>query len=262
MFSSLITRQILSPNYNPRINAKYNPSGKVVRITPHHTAYVGSAESIANTFVSTARQASCNYAIGNDGEIIGVVDEDNRAWTTSSPENDYIAITVEISNSEYGYPWHVSNKAIKSFINLAVDICKRHGIGKVDFTGDTSGNITIHRWFASTQCCGDYLVSKIPSIAKKINDNLKGGEEMTAEEKAYVQNLEKRITELEGRANVKYAWIDAKKDAVPEWAKSDIQYLYNKGFLKGEKGTGSLALSYIELRVLCVISRVAQKIIK
>ena len=262
MFSSLISKTILSPNYNVRKNAWYNPTGKILKITPHHAAFVGTATQVANCFSSTARQASCNYAIGNDGEIIGVVDEENRAWTSSSPENDYLAVTIEVSNSVSGEPWTVSDAAFNSLIKLCVDICERNDISSLNFTGDASGNLTAHRFFASTACPGTYLYSKFPEIVEKVNkilNNESEEEEMTATEKAYVEGLEKRIKELEERTEVKYAWLEGKKDLVPDWAFKDIQYLYNKRFLKGTE-TGSLALSYMELRVLCVISRIAQKI--
>lgn len=260
-FSSLITNQLLSPNYNARQGSPYY-EGTITKITPHHTAFVGSAAAIANTFQSAARQASCNYAIGNDGEIWGVVPEEYRAWTSSSQWNDYKAITVEISNSEYGHPWYVSNKAINAFIALAVDICGRYGIKQLYWTGDTDGSLTVHRMFAPTVCCGDYLYNKMSSICNKINARLEGeDEEMTAEEKAYVKKLEARISAIEERAAVKYAWLSGKNDKVPDWALKDIKYLYDKGFITGTN-TGSLALSYIELRVLCIVSRIAQKILK
>lgn len=258
MFSTLISRTILSPNYNVRKNSTYNPSDKITKITPHHAAFVGTAEQIANCFSSTSRQASCNYAIGNDGEIIGVVDENNRAWTSSSPSNDYLAVTIEVSNSVSGEPWTISDAAWNSLVNLCVDICKRNGIAELCFTGNANGNLTAHRFFASTACPGTYLYGKFPELAETVNNYLKGEEPMTAEEKKYVKSLEKRIKDIEDRTSVKYGYIDKN---MPSWARNDISYLVNKGLLKGDKN-GNLQLSYIELRVLCVISRIAQKILK
>ena len=76
--SSLADSSILSPNgYFPR-------AYEITRLTPHHTACVATAEQIAGMFASTSRPASCNYAIGYDGSIVCVVEEQNAPWTSSS----------------------------------------------------------------------------------------------------------------------------------------------------------------------------------
>ena len=161
-FSKLIKSQILSPNYNKRTE-------KICKITPHHAAGVLTAETLAKIFSKTARQASCNYAIGNDGTIIGVVDENNRAWTSSSAWNDQRAVTIEVSNSATGGKWPVSDAALKSLINLCIDICKRNGIKKLEFTGTKDGSLTMHKMFAATACPGPYLGDKFPYIAEQVN---------------------------------------------------------------------------------------------
>ena len=164
-FSSLIKSQILSPNYSKRTE-------KICKITPHHAAGVLTAETLAKIFSKTSRQASCNYAIGNDGTIIGVVDENNRAWTSSSAWNDQRAVTIEVSNSATGGKWPVSDAALKSLINLCVDICKRNGIKKLEFTGKKEGSLTMHKMFAKTACPGPYLSDKFPYIAEQVNAKL------------------------------------------------------------------------------------------
>ena len=62
-------------------------------------------------------------------------------------------------------------------IELCADICKRNGIAKLNYTGDTSGNLTMHKLFASTDCPGAYLESKFPWIAEQVNKKLSGEEE-------------------------------------------------------------------------------------
>lgn len=75
--SSLADSSILSPNgYFPR-------AYEITRLTPHHTACVATAEQIAGMFLGD-RPASCNYAIGYDGSIVCVVEEQNAPWTSSS----------------------------------------------------------------------------------------------------------------------------------------------------------------------------------
>lgn len=164
-FSGLIKSQILSPNYSERTE-------KICKITPHHAAGVLTAENLAKIFSKTSRQASCNYAIGNDGTIIGVVDEKYRAWTSSSRWNDQRAITIEVSNSATGGQWPISDAALNSLIKLCVDICKRNNIKKLEFTGTKDGSLTMHKMFAATSCPGPYLESKFPYIAEQVNATL------------------------------------------------------------------------------------------
>ena len=65
-----------------------------------------------------------------------------------------------------------ANKALAKLIELCVDICKRNGIKKLNYTGDKSGNLTMHKWFANTDCPGPYLSSKFPYIANEVNKRL------------------------------------------------------------------------------------------
>ena len=99
---------------------------KICKFTPHHMAGVLTGEQCAKLFQKSGRGASSNYCIGNDGGIVGCVDEDNRAWTSANRTNDCQAITVEVSNSEVGREWPISEAAWNSLIELAVDVCKRY----------------------------------------------------------------------------------------------------------------------------------------
>ena len=74
-------------------------------------AGVLTAAQCGKIFQNSRRNASANYGIGNDGTIYGYVDEDNRAWTSSSKSNDCQAITVEVSNSSTGGDWPISEAA-------------------------------------------------------------------------------------------------------------------------------------------------------
>ena len=42
------------------------------------------------------------------------------------------------------------------------------------YTGDTRGNLTIHKMFADTACPGPYLESRMEEIAETVSKNLKG----------------------------------------------------------------------------------------
>lgn len=165
--SKLISHTNLSPNCtSPR-------TSKITKITPHHMAGNLSIESCLASFVPTSRGASCNYAIGTDGRIGLGVDEENRSWCSSSRENDHQAITIEVANDGgEDENWHVSDEALAALIDLCVDICERNDIEKLNFTGDETGNLTMHQYFAATACPGPYLASKFQYIAEQVNERL------------------------------------------------------------------------------------------
>ena len=164
--SNLINHTHLSPNCNSPRNHKID------KITIHHMAGNLTVERCGELFANAARQASSNYGIGSDGRVGLYVDEANRAWTSGNGENDHRAITIEVANDGGSPNWHVSDKALAKLIDLCVDICKRNGIEKLNFTGDKNGNLTMHKWFQATSCPGPYLESKFPYIAEQVNKRL------------------------------------------------------------------------------------------
>lgn len=144
--SSLVSYTKISPN-KTILNNKVNK-----KITPHHAAGNVSIETMGNIFASPNAQASANYGIGSDGRVGQYVDEKDRAWTSSSADNDSQAITIEVANDGSAPNWHVSDKALNSLVDLCIDICKRNGIKQLNYTGDASGNLTMHKYFAPTVC--------------------------------------------------------------------------------------------------------------
>lgn len=164
--SSLVDYVKISPNSsNPR-------NKKIKKITLHHVAGNLTVEQIGNIFASASRRASSNYGIDSNGRVGMYVEEKNRAWTSGSADNDHQAITIEVANSKSGNPWPVSDKALNKLIELCVDICRRNGIDRLNYTGDASGNFTRHNMFQATACPGPYLISKMPYIADEVNRRL------------------------------------------------------------------------------------------
>jgi hypothetical protein len=143
-------------------------------------AGTGSVEACGAIFAQASRGASSNYGVDNHGHVGLYVEESRRAWTSSNRENDNSAVTIEVANDEIGGNWHVSDKALEKTIDLCVDICQRNGIAKLNFTGDKSGNLTMHKWFAPTACPGPYLESKFPYIADEVNKRLGAVQETPA----------------------------------------------------------------------------------
>jgi TusA-related sulfurtransferase len=171
--SPLVNYKKISPNRSKgRVHATHNPKGVIDTITIHHTAGKLSIESLGNVFAPSTRQASSNYGVGDDGRIGLYCEEKDRSWCTSNAANDYRAITIEVVNSASGGNWPVSDKALAATIELCADICKRNGIKKLNFTGNKNGNLTMHKWFANTNCPGPYLESKFPYIAAEVNKKL------------------------------------------------------------------------------------------
>ena len=169
--SSLVVYTRISPNSN-------NPRNHVIdTITIHHMAGDLSIEALGADFADPDRQGSSNYGIGSDGRIGMYVEEANRSWCSDSRENDHRAITIEVANDSREPDWHVSDAALESLIALCVDICQRYNIPELRFTGDKTGNLTMHKWFAATQCPGPYLESKFPYIAEEVNKRLRANAE-------------------------------------------------------------------------------------
>ena len=163
--SSLVNYTKLSPNYNTR-------TAKINKITIHHMAGNLSVQTCGNVFANSSNEASANYGIDTNGLVGLYVEEKNRAWTSSNFSNDNQAITIEVANDEIGGRWHVSDKALNKLVELCVDICNRNNITKLNYTGDSSGNLTHHNMFVATTCPGPYLQSKLPWLANEVNKRL------------------------------------------------------------------------------------------
>lgn len=241
-YSKLVTHINLSPNcYSPRNN-------KIDTIVIHHMASVLSVQQCGQVFATSSRQASSNYGIDSNGNVGLYVDESNASWASSNYAVDNRAVTIEVSNDAVGGNWHVSDKALAKLIDLCVDICERNGIKKLNFTGDSRGNLVMHRYYAPTACPGDYLASKFHYIADEVNKRLNGGLTMAQYEelKELLTGIEKRLDELEGK--MIYNYIDKN---MPGWARPTIQKLVDKKLLLGnEKGELGLTEEMLKLYVV------------
>ena len=161
-------------------NRKY----KVTRITPHCWVGQVSIENGLNYFATTSRQVSSNYIIGSDGRVGGCVREDWRAWTSSSRDNDNRAITIECA-SDAKSPYAFKDAVFKKLVLLSADICKRYGKKKLIWISDKNKALsykqkddemllTVHRWFASTDCPGSWLMGRMGTLASQVTAILQG----------------------------------------------------------------------------------------
>lgn len=170
--SPLTSVTVISPNRN-------SPRNHVIdTITIHCVVGQLSAKDICSLFASPSAKASCNYAIGKDGEVGLCVEEKDRSWCSSNSSNDNRAITIECA-SDKTHPYAINNKVYATLINLCTDICKRNGIPKLLWKADKSlvgkvdqQNMTVHRWFANKACPGDYIYERLGAIADAVNEKL------------------------------------------------------------------------------------------
>lgn len=171
-FSNLIDFTDLSPNYNDRTE-------EIIYNIPHCTAVMITAKRIGEIFEKPSRNASCNYGLGSDGKIVGVVPENKRSWCTSSQWVDQRGITFEIA-SENKAPYKMSEAAFENWKKLSVDIMIRYGKTKLIYIPDKAQAkaykpkanemvIMLHRWFAAKACPGEWLIQRLPEAVAEIN---------------------------------------------------------------------------------------------
>lgn len=142
----------------------------VSKITIHHMAGKMTAKRCAEYHRDSKKKASANFYIGYDGDIVQGIPQNKKAWTSSSSENDNVAITIECSNNGGAPDWTISDKTYQSLINLCVYLCKKYNINPY-FDGTKNGTITIHKMFSRTACPGPYLERLITS--HKLEEDIK-----------------------------------------------------------------------------------------
>lgn len=150
----------------------------ISKITVHHMAGNCSIETCGEIFANPSRQASSNYGIGTDGRIGCYLPEEFHPWTSSSYWNDDRAITVECANTSAGVydgTWEISDQAMDSLVALCADICTRYGF-RMKYTGTTSGSLTRHNFYASTNCPGPYIERKTAELVERVNRIVDGGD--------------------------------------------------------------------------------------
>lgn len=175
--SPLVNYTKISPYKNSPRNRK------ISGIAIHCMAGNLSVQTCGNVFQNSV--ASSNYGIDENGNIGMYVEEKDRAWCTASSYVDNRSVSIEVAN--YNTPdCKVSDTALKTLINLCVDICKRNGIKKMYWFGNRTdsenydckegeGIFFVHRWYSPKACPGDYLMSKHPYICNEVNKRLANG---------------------------------------------------------------------------------------
>ena len=94
----------------------------------HHAAST-SLGSVLGMMSSASRQLSANYVVSGS-DVVSVVPEEYRAWTSSSPKGDGERLTVEIVNDRVGSNdsnWTISDASYEAMAKLIADTSKRYG---------------------------------------------------------------------------------------------------------------------------------------
>ncbi|QRG86365.1 N-acetylmuramoyl-L-alanine amidase [Bulleidia sp. zg-1006] len=243
-YSALTNKVILSPNHSGRRNQP------VSKITIHHMAGNLSIETCGNVFKPKSRKASSNYGIGSDGRIACYVEEENRAWTSSSPWNDHRAITIEVANNEIGGKWNISDKAYSSLIKLCFDICKRYNINPY-YDGTKNATLTEHRMFAATACPGETIHNLL--AGHKIENDIKKSLVVEKPKPAPAQPAQKSLNEV-AREVIQGKWGNgAERKAKLEKAGynyNTIQSLVNELVRGNRSATPSKSIDQIAREVI------------
>ena len=189
--SPLVSYTLLSPNNSgTRTHA-------IDRITVHCVVGQCTVQALGELFYNVGRQASSNYGVGYDGTVGMYVPESKRSWCSSSGANDQRAITIEVASDTYS-PYKIKDAAYATTIKLMADICKRNGKDTLVWISDKtkalnySENgqksnemlVTLHQWFATTICPGDYIKSYMTNMVKSVNQILNGSTKRTLREEA------------------------------------------------------------------------------
>lgn len=167
--SSLVTYKAMTSHYGYG-GIKKRGSYKIDKIFVHHMAGNLTVQQCGRVFKT--REASAHYGI-NGTQIGQYVDESEAAWHCGNKAYNLRSIGIECANSGGAASnWKVSDTTIKTLIKLLVDICRRNGIKKLNFTGNLNGNLCLHCYTQPTACPGGYLKSKMKWIAAQANAEL------------------------------------------------------------------------------------------
>lgn len=197
MHSSLVNGVFIahSGNYQKGRKGKDGKQYKICKITPHQMSGKLTAKQCAvNVFQTKGRKASANYCIGYDGSLVCNVEEENRAYTSSSWWNDCQAITIEVSNSS-NKTNKITEKSWNTLVKLCVDICKRHDF-KLKYDGTKNGSLTRHNMFANTDCPGKYMQNRFSELVKVVNAQLESKPKEDTKKRIYRKFSEFRFKRL------------------------------------------------------------------
>ena len=124
-----------SPNFDVR-------AAPVSMLVLHYTGMTDAASAIA-WLRNPESKVSSHYVVAEDGQVLRLVDEANRAWHAGRSswrdidgDVNSVSVGIEIVNpgTEWGYrPF--PDAQMRAVVALSADIVKRHGILPIDVVG-------------------------------------------------------------------------------------------------------------------------------
>ncbi len=130
----LVHREVPSPNWNER-------KLPITMVVLHYTGMASADEAIARLCDPEA-EVSAHYLIDEDGTVVRLVDEANRAWHAGrsywcgTTDINSASIGIELVNPghEFGYrPF--TDAQMEALIPLLADIVRRHAITPANVIG-------------------------------------------------------------------------------------------------------------------------------
>lgn len=156
-YSPLTTRTAPTTKYGSR-NGK-----QIKRIVYHHTGG-GTDEGNIDYLAYNSARASSTYLITTDAQLVGMVPEEFRPWTTGVAAIDEEAVTVEVVNTTHAPDWKVSDAQLNMLARLTDDVARRYGWPAIN-----RQNVTGHREHRATLCPGPYIWARMDAIVADAN---------------------------------------------------------------------------------------------
>lgn len=156
-------------NNNYWLRPPYKPD----KIFVHHMVAVKWSSKDCGKYFQRAKVSS-NYGIGYAGDISQYVEEQYGAYCQGSKYWNQRGISMELANSKGDPDWPVSANTLNACIELVADIAIRHDFGHILYTGDTKGNLCMHKWVATTGCPGPYMSKQFKHIETEANKIIDG----------------------------------------------------------------------------------------
>lgn len=171
-FSSLVGRTFATTKQGPRYNGK-----TVQRLIVHYCANT-NGEAMVGYLSGAGGGTSATYCLTTGPELVGIVPEELRPWTSNAVvggvnyDNDSNSVTVETVNLTRAPDWLVSEAQLEVLAQLAADLCKRYGWGKLDRNRVVGHREVLPKGY--TECPGPYLYAHLDWIVERGNEIISG----------------------------------------------------------------------------------------
>lgn len=232
--------------------SSYHRPGTKIKPTKIAVHYVGNAGSSAmgnrNYFASCKSYVSSHYIIGLNGEILRLIPENEISYCTNQANSHTISIECCHPNNTGKF----NGKTLQALTELCADICKRRGFNPL--------TDIIRHYDVTGKCCPAWWSPN--GLNKNANADFAA---FKNDVKKYMEDDDMTETEVKKVAtqvanDMIYEYVTSKAEKVynttaeiPDWGKTTINKLINKGILKGDDN--KLNLSYTLLRLLVINDR-------